>query len=203
MCDVTAIVVGSLALKGVATLAKAKGQADDAKAAREAAREARDESLRAIAGRVREERVRSAFLNREGRRHTTATSSIARASAAEAGVAGLSVESLLGDIERQEGEFVESVRINQESLERQAERQARGVIATAESRINAAQGPSALDVGLELGSHALGFATSQIAMSPSPDRTINPNLIYKPAVVDIARPEPLLTPPKFTRVSVP
>lgn len=84
------------------------------------------------------------------------------ASSLEAGVSGVSVQNLMTDYVRREGEFMQRSMTQSKEVIQQLQRQKMGLMAEAESRILGATprpiaGPSALALGLNIAGSAMNF----------------------------------------------
>lgn len=86
----------------------------------------------------------------------------AYASSLEAGVAGVSIDNLMQEYVRREGEFITRTRQQNQAIQMQLQNQKWGLMAEAESRILGAtprpvEGPSALALGLNIAGSAADF----------------------------------------------
>lgn len=143
----------------IGTVGRINRHVQESKEAEETRRSARESlalSLEDLDARSAEERIAAAINIRDTRQQVRASTATASASAAEAGVSGVSVDLLRGDFARQGGEAVTAIEANRDSRLAQIQRQERGVRAQAQSRINQAQGPSVLNTGLEIASRVVG-----------------------------------------------
>lgn len=169
MCEPATIIAGAgLALGAGSAIAQHKAQANAAKANKQAAMEAMTENWRALSLQEvqAEESTSQSILQVE--RDSRVAAGLARVSAAEAGVEGASVEALLADFGRSEGEFKVIARKNLEAEIDQLQEQKRGATATAQSRIAAVPNPNPFALGLQIGATALDFASSRIKSKPTP-----------------------------------
>lgn len=161
MCEVTtALLIGGTLVKVAGDVTRHIGEKKEAQQNQRNALTALQLSLEDIRARGAEETLAAAESIRDTRRHARAVAATAAASAGEAGVAGISVDLLLGDIERQSGERVGSIEANRDIALRQLEREARGQRAQAISRIQGSPEPSFLTTGLSIGSTLLGTAAA-------------------------------------------
>lgn len=156
MCNVPALMIGSAVVSGIGKIHQHREEAREAREERQAARSALAFTLDDLEARGAEEVLASAVEARDVRRQQRAASATATASAAEAGVGGISVDLLLGDLERQRGEAVSTIEANRDSRLRQIEREKRGARFEAQSRINRARGPSLFTTGLSIAGDAVG-----------------------------------------------
>jgi len=167
MCEPTTILaVANVAMGVGSAIVKKKGQ-DQAHAANKAAaleslkNQTRDLSVRqqqeqaAAMGQVQDVRVQSAEAQ-----------GLASASAAEAGVTGMSVALLLDDIQRDELGAVEEIEANAEMTFEQLQRMKEGAVSEAKGRINSVPKGSWLETGLEIGGHLLDYASSTMGRQP-------------------------------------
>ncbi len=161
MCNAAAIV--GLALSIGSGVVGAIGDNKQETANREAADAALAFDITDLLARIAEEQTAAAQRTNRGFKATRQASSTARVAAGEAGVAGVSVDLLLDDLQREQGEFADSVEQNLEITQRQVERQIRGAGARRNSRVNAVQAPSFLSTALRIGGVGLDFAGREIA----------------------------------------
>jgi hypothetical protein len=169
MCDpATAIAATSLALGAGSAIASAKAQDKLAKTNAADAIRARNEDFRALG--LQEQQTQDATQASIMTAHRTALNAdaVARLSAGEAGVAGASVQAILGDISAQESEFTTQAQRNETATITQLQQEKRGAAAGAQSRINAVQPSNPLAVGLTIGAGALDFASNQIRLHTPP-----------------------------------
>lgn len=166
MCDATAIALSSLVIKAGSEVAGAIGQKKKAEQNEQESNQAFLRSVADLTARVTEERQAADERIREGQQQAAAAAATARVSAGESGVTGVSVDLLLGDIERQRGEQATSVRSNLAAFERQAKREERGLEATRVSRIRSVPKPNPFLTALRIGGAGLSFATQQLAPKP-------------------------------------
>lgn len=163
----TAFMLGSAALKIGGALFGGGAARKAAKANAAAALSAFDLQLDDLAAREIEERAAAAQAVSMARREALSASSSTKVSAAEAGVAGGSVDAMLNDIIRAQGEAVDSIQQNLEMTEDQIHRQRRGAAADYIARKNQVQAPNAFATALRIGGAALGAVTSIAGNSPT------------------------------------
>jgi hypothetical protein len=118
------------------------------------------DTLLTLNQRLAEEQMASRRQIEEGQRALTGIKSRALASAAEAGVSGISVQLLEGDLARQGAEFAASIRENLEMVRRQIGREVRGAELRRESRIAEVPGPSLVGTALSIASAGAGAYTT-------------------------------------------
>jgi hypothetical protein len=106
----------------------------------------------------------------EADRSARSSQALARVSAGEAGVAGASVEALLGDIDRQLGEFQSTEQRNLDMALDQLQREKISGRQVAQSRIAAVPRGNNLALGISLAGAGLEFWAGQINRQP-PDNT--------------------------------
>ena len=165
MCNPVLIALGSLALSAGSKIASAIGESKRASKNKEFAQEAFIADVSDIIARISEEQDAAAQKINQSFRASRKAASTARVAAGEAGVAGISVDLLLDDVARQQGEFVASVEDNLARTTRQLGREARGADIRRRSRISAVKAPSFLSTALRIGSGVSGFAIDRIIRS--------------------------------------
>lgn len=158
MCDPV-----SIGLVAGQTLLQFQGERQAAKASEKAARQAALNANRAFGieaaaenDRLVEEAARDSDAILDNQRKALQAQATARVAAGEAGVAGLSIDALLGDFQRDEAVFRNRTAQNAEARERQSRRRLQGADATRQSRINDANSrvqarPSFLGAALRIG----------------------------------------------------
>lgn len=162
MCPPVVIAAVAAATSIAGTIVNANAQAKAADANEDAARRARDAATKAATHKqfeLLQDVGQSTFFTE---RRARAARSLARVGAGEAGVAGVSAQAVLNDIERESADAKRTTR-------RQADRDVRGLerakLAEAEvmrGRIAAVGRPSPLAVGLQIAGAGLSFAQFQI-----------------------------------------
>jgi hypothetical protein len=158
MCDPTVIAGAGLAVQVGGSLLSHRGQNKQSAGNEREALKALRINQYDIGARQLEERQAAAGVVEQGRRATDEAKGIARASAAEAGLGGMSVDFLLADLDRQGAEHRTSVLENLDMTMRQLQRAKAGANATAQSRINSVPGANPLATALNLSGSVLGFA---------------------------------------------
>lgn len=175
-------------IAAIATAAVSIGQAvagheaqeDRAEATRAAAKRARQAEVTDILMREVEERRAARQQERRVGLQADRAEGAARASAAAAGVEGLTMDLLLGDIQGQEGRAKEVIDTNLDTILAQLDRMIEGAFAREESRANQAPEPSMLATGLRIGSGVLNAVSLY-------DRTSGPSLPEEPEQVTTDR----------------
>lgn len=155
MCEATSIAIASFALTAGGTIASHVSEAKAAAKAREAAEKDHAIKTHDIGKRQVEELLATQREITAGQRQAREASGMARLSAAEAGVSGMSVDALLGDIARDESSYTQSVQQNSVITIEQLQRMKGGADAELYSRRNAAQGPSTAATAVQVGGSAL------------------------------------------------
>jgi hypothetical protein len=156
----------SLLTSAGSALVDHRRQATQAKQTHSAALDSLLIERRDITARGSEERRASARSVDDGARAGTDARSLARASAGESGLGGMSIDFLLADIDRQEADHRTSVLENLSMTLNQLDRLRAGASATAQSRSNSAQPPSALNTALRIGGALLSFGAQRAANKP-------------------------------------
>lgn len=163
MCNPVLIALGSLALSAGSRIASAIGESKRASENKEFAQEAFIADVSDIIARISEEQDAAAQKINQSFKASRKAASTARVAAGEAGVAGISVDLLLDDVARQQGEFVASVEDNLARTTRNLDRQIRGAGIRRDSRTNAVRAPSFLSTALRIGGSGLDFLTPIIS----------------------------------------
>jgi hypothetical protein len=178
LCDPTAIAIGSLVLGVAGTAGKAKAQNKAAKAEEKAIESNKQSALLAYRESSKDisllEQQTQDQTNRtiqETDRAARATKALARVSAGEAGVSGISVEALLGDIDRRAGEFRTTSARNLDMVIDSLQREKASGRTIAQGRISSVQPQIAqanpFAIGLEIAGQGLSFWQGQIPRSPT------------------------------------
>lgn len=173
MCEPTAIAIGTLAIGVGSKVLEHKAQnkaASKAKAANktEALRAMREASTDISLLEVQQQDASTRTIY-EADRAARSTQALARVSAGEAGVSGLSVEALLGDIDRKIGEFKTTETRNLDMVLDQLQREKVSGRSIAQGRIAAVQipRPSPFALGVSLAGAGLEFWAGQIGRKPT------------------------------------
>lgn len=166
MCEPTAIALGSLIIGSASAAAQHGAQASASRANRRAAIAAMREASKDISLLQAQQTQASSRTIFEVDRQARSTAALARVSAGEAGVTGMSVEALLGDIDRKLGEFKTAEHKNLNMALKQLEREKLSGRTVAQGRIAAVPPPSPFALGLQIGAQGLSFWTGQIARKP-------------------------------------
>lgn len=135
-----------------------KEQADAAETARREAQRALRLAYRDLSIRAMEETTAARQSLLMARRQAGQLRGTARASAAEAGVAGRSADAILADISRGEGEYTQSVQNNLVITLDQIQRLREAAESEAQTRISQYPRPSLLGTALRIGEAGLSFA---------------------------------------------
>ncbi|NKD46206.1 hypothetical protein HEQ69_10875 [Haematospirillum jordaniae] len=165
MCDATALAFASLGLNAAGTVAGFMGQRDQARAQNqmyaENMRLANESALRMYSdSTTRQQQEMESAANeqmlalREARKAAATT----RTAAGEAGLSGLSVDSLLADIYGQDATYRASIARKADWTMEQLQREKAGIRATAADRAHSmAPGtkPSFVNLGLQLGAQGM------------------------------------------------
>lgn len=173
MCDPSAIAIGSLILgvvgsvsKNKAAKAEVKQQNESADANRTAALASAVTANRDITQLETQRAAQTTQTIQEADRAARSTQALIRVSAGEAGVDGISVEALLGDVDRQLGSAQASAGRNLDMAIDQLQREKTNNNDVAQGRISQIQKASTsgidLATGLEIAGQGLGFWAGQI-----------------------------------------
>lgn len=119
-----------------------------------------------LSARESEERQAAAAEIEEGQRQARQASSEVRVSAAEAGVAGMSVDALLGDIERDQAVHQSSVTDNLTISIDQLQRMRMGASADTANRVRSVPSASPWLTGLKIAGAGLDLAAGLKARKP-------------------------------------
>lgn len=155
MCEPTSIAIASLALTTGGAIANHVADGKASKQARKSAEEDHKLKTHDIGKRQQEELLATQREIIAGQRQAREATGMARLSASEAGVSGMSVDLLMGDIARDESDYTQSVEMNSVITLDQLQRMKAGANAELASRKNATQGPSAAATGIAIGGSAL------------------------------------------------
>lgn len=153
----TAVAAAGAGLSYMGQQAQASAQADANAAQAESVRKATINQYDQLQLQQQQDRENAAQKLTETSRQAAQARATAITAAGEAGVAGLSVNALLDDITRQEMEFTDSVKHNQQRRDQQIRQEMVGVEASGQSRINSLptpQQPSFAEALLRTGSGA-------------------------------------------------
>lgn len=167
-----AVIAGaSLAINLVSSIFSHSAKKKAAKRQREEALRATREASRDISLLEMQQQDASQRTIFEADRSARSAQALTAVSASEAGVAGASVEALLGDIDRKLGEFKTAEQRNLKSVITQLQREKATGQQTARSRIAAAPDPSLIALGLTFAGAGLEFWAAQVARPRPSDRT--------------------------------
>lgn len=181
MCNPVAIIAGAVEVGG--QVAKHFAQKKAAKENKTAAIADMRLQYSDVNARLVEEQKAGANQIVAGVEQGTAAQGTALASAAGAGVGGVSVEALLNTIEGDTADFKDSVNENLDLIARQADRDKRGIRAGTTSRINSVQSPSILGLGVRIAGAGIDLYTRNKAAQPNNSRASvstaprNPNAV--------------------------
>lgn len=171
MCDPTAIAIGSLVIGAASSEAKASSEAAASRANRaEAIRAMREQSKDISLEQVQQQDATARTIY-ETDREARSSQALAHVSAGEAGVTGISVQALLGDIDRKRGEFASTERRNLGMVLASLQREKITGRQTARSRIAAVPPPSPFALGLSIASQGLEFWAGQVGRKASSTTT--------------------------------
>jgi hypothetical protein len=123
---------------------------------------ARRETVRDIGLMQQQEQERSTLTLFEAERRARKNRSLAAVAAGESGLAGASVEMLLGDIERELGEFKTSETRNTEWQLEQLQREKVSAGTVAQNRIASFPSPNVFATGLQIAAVGIDYATSRV-----------------------------------------
>ena len=173
MCDPGTIAVAALSIGGAILEHKAQNKA---------AEENKIEALKAlrinerdIGARQMEEQMSFAQAATESEVQQLGVEGTTRASAASAGVEGMSVDLLLGDIGRQGANYRESLASQLQVSVDQLQRMKAGATATAQSRINQVPRANPFATALRIGGALAGAHSSLAGKVPSTTTTPTSN----------------------------
>lgn len=168
MCEPTTIIAGAaFALQVGSTVAGAIEQNNASKENKQAALRAERETDRQLTLRQQQEQDSSALVIKQTEDAGRSAVSVARASAAEAGVAGASVEALYADLERDTATQTMIQRTNLAMTVDQLQQEKRNARTNAQSRINNVPTANPYLAGLQIGAAGLAFAGQMTGRSPS------------------------------------
>lgn len=154
MCDPitvsTALAIGSFAVSAGSAVLNKKAQDKAASENKTAALEDKRISQYDASIRQQEEMTSGRRAIEAGMRQGREAKAAARASAGEAGVTGMSVDMLLGDIDRDQAAYTQSIEDQTVVTLDQLQRIKQGAGALAQNRINAVQPGSWLSTGVQV-----------------------------------------------------
>jgi hypothetical protein len=181
MCDPGTIVAGaSLAIGIGGKIAEGAAQNKAAAANKKASLAAMTEDWKALSLQEAQQQDAAQQSIMQADRQGRQADALARVSAGESGVAGASVDALLGDLSSQVSAFKVTTERNLSNTEAQLQQEKAGARVGAQSRINAVQPANPFATALAIGGMGLDFASNIIrAQPPSAGKTkaINPNQI--------------------------
>lgn len=162
MCEPTAIAIASLAIGVYGRVAGAKAQNKASEANKEAALKSQREASKDISLLQQQQVDATSRTIYEADRNARSTQALARVSAGEAGVTGVSVEALLGDIDRKFGEFKSTAGRNLDSVLDSLQREKISGRTVAQGRISAVQPSNPYATAIGIASEGLAFWSGQI-----------------------------------------
>lgn len=167
MCDPVSIAVGLTIASGVSEYAGQQAAAEAQEEAndrgRELALQNRNLQIRTLQNAEDEESRRASEALMDNSKAAEAARATAQVSAGESGVSGLSIDALLGDLERQEDQNKNDILQTQDFGQRQRQLDREGLGITAQSQINQmplVQYPSFFETALKTGGKAYGASQS-------------------------------------------
>lgn len=162
MCSVLAIAGAGLALQTASTVYSAKAQNKASERNETSALLAEREASKDISLLQQQTVDQATKTIFETDRQARSTQALARVSAGEAGVSGISVEALFGDLDRKLGEFRSGTARNLEAALASLQREKISGRTIAQQRIANVPGASPFAVGLSLAGPGLAFWQGQI-----------------------------------------
>lgn len=165
-----AIAAGSLAIEAGSKLADYISGASHKRAVNAAADRGALDQISQVSLRETQTQEGAAMSIMQADRQARMADAEARVSAGEAGVAGASVDALLGDIGRQDAEYKTATDINLNNTLDQLEAEKRGIRVQAENIKAGVAAPSPLALGVGLAGAGLNFASFLIQRQPKPSQ---------------------------------
>ena len=167
MCEpITIMTAIGTGLSIAGTVADAIGKGQRSAANEQSAKDAKRLELVALGKREAQEQQAAAQTIMQVDRQARHADAIARVSAGEAGVAGASVDMILGDIERQRLEAETSISRGAAATVDQIELEKRGADARMKNRINEVPGADPLTTGLRITGHLAEFGANYASRLP-------------------------------------
>lgn len=155
------IAAATLALSAVSTVSSIQGQKKQARAQADYAQKQADSSLVSyrntldqLARRENQERASASQRIAENARQGLMARSAVRNSAADAGVSGITIDSLVRDLRSRELGYADSVRANFENVQGQIQANRESAATGTQSQINSIQAPRPVDYWGPLGQFA-------------------------------------------------
>jgi hypothetical protein len=168
VCDPISIIEGaSLAIEIGSSVAGASAQNKASKANKAAAQQAMQDTWKDISLREVQEQDATGQTIMQADRQARSADAVARVSAGEAGVAGASVDALVGDISAQASAFKMTQERNLDMTITQLQREKVGAKSAAQSRINAVPKANPFATGLQIASAGVNFANTLVSRKPS------------------------------------
>lgn len=167
MCDPTLIGLGTLAIGIAGAVGQHNAQEKAASTNKAEALRAAREASHDISLQQAEQKLAATKTIYQADRDARSAQALARVSASEAGVTGVSVEALMGDLDRKRAEYGTSVIENLDISLKELEREKVSGRTIAQGRIAQVQQPSPFALGLQIGAMGLSFWSGQIARQPS------------------------------------
>lgn len=167
MCDPLTIIAGaSLAIGAGSAIASHKAQANASKANEANALQAMQESWKDISLQEVQQQDATALTIMQADRQARKADALARVSAGESGVAGASVDALLGDLSAEASAFKQTQGRNLDMTIAQLQREKISGRTVAQNRINAVPPPNPFATGLTIAGMGLDFATKIVSRKP-------------------------------------
>jgi hypothetical protein len=157
MCEPTALAIGSFALDAGSKIAGASAQNKAANANKAKALEALRLGNADISARSNEETAAARAQTQMSEQAAQAGIATATTSAAESGVAGQSVDALVGEVLRQQGVAADATAQNLEYQQAQAQRDRLSLVADANSQIASVPKANGLATAVGVAGAGLGF----------------------------------------------
>jgi hypothetical protein len=168
VCEPATIIAGaSLAIEVGSSIAGASAQNKASKANKAAAEQAMRDTWKDISLREVQEQDSTSLTIMQADRQARSADAVARVSAGEAGVAGASVDALIGDISRQASDFKVTAERNLDATITQLQREKVGAKSAAQSRINAVPSANPFATSLQIVSAGVNFADKIVSRKPS------------------------------------
>jgi hypothetical protein len=172
MCDATTIAAASLVSGVVSSVAQYKAGRDEADQNAKNVGLGLKQTYQDLGARELEEAQAATQEKQVIARQSAVARGAATAGAASAGVSGVSVDLLVGDLNREAANASDAVSQNLESTTAQLQRQKEGALVGAKSQLNAVPYPGVLPLTLNVGSQALeGYRDIRAIKDPTYRRT--------------------------------
>ena len=155
MCEPTTIALAAFALSSASSVAAYQSQKSQSEYAKKAATTQRNSNIAAVAAESAMGQQDEAERVEALRRQTESKKATARASAAEAGVTGISVDSVLNELAGQGAEAQQNLETNYARSSLGTAAQLTNINSQYSNTLAQNQAPSALGLGLEIGQAGL------------------------------------------------